>query len=266
MRYTFWSISHLIVLIALILWNYYSNSGIINNNTVGSVSDQFENLFTPAGFAFAIWGIIYLSLIGSGIYLIYLAFSKKKKKKFIVQAAPPLIIAHLGNAAWLYFWLNEQPGYALVIMFIILLALIVAKLRLNMERWDAPMEHIALVWWPVDLYLGWISVATIANVAAFLSFINWNGGGLSEINWTIVAIILVTVLSIFMILTRNMREFAGVVIWALLAIAYRHWGSIYAIQWTAVSAVVIIAAVSAVHAYRNKDTLPFVRKSTPESI
>jgi len=255
---------HLLVLVALIFWNYYSNTGVINNNTVGSVSDSLNNLFTPASYAFAIWGLIYLGLLALALYMIVCAF-RGDTSRFISKAAPPLILAHLGNALWLWFWLNESIGASVFVMVFILISLIAAVLRLNMERWDAPLKFIALVWWPVDLYFGWISVATIANISAYLGKINWTGG-LSEVTWTVIMIAVATGLALFMIFSRNMREYAGVFIWALIAIALRHSGQIETISYSAWAAVIIIGIASSIHAYRNRETLPMLRKSPPAEV
>ncbi|MBU1369918.1 MAG: tryptophan-rich sensory protein, partial [Bacteroidetes bacterium] len=224
---------HLTVVSALIFWNYYSNTGAINNKTVGSVSDNLDNLFTPAGYAFAIWGVIYLGLLVLGIYMVVRAFNDDGHNAFIAKAAPTLILAHLGNAIWLWFWLNEATGISVIVMGFILIMLILTVLRLNMQRWDAPLKFIALVWWPIDLYFGWISVATIANISAYLGKLNWTGG-ISELNWTIIMISIASLLALFMIFTRNMREYAGVFIWAFIAIAVRHFDQIPAIFWTAI--------------------------------
>ncbi len=253
------SIGHLVTLALLIFWNYYSNTGAIAGNTVGSVSDRFDNLFTPAGYAFAIWGVIYLGLIVLAIYMVYCSFSKHSSAEFVSKAAPTLLLAHIGNGTWLWFWLHEDSGISVLVMLFILCMLTLTVIRLNMERWDAPLKFITLVWWPIDLYVGWISVATIANISAHLGSVGWNGG-LSEITWTILAIALATLLSGFMILTRNMREFGGVVIWALIAIAVRHWNEISILQWTAVVACLIISIIASIHAYRNRATLPIIRK------
>jgi len=255
---------HLIVLLALIYWNYYSNSGAINNNTVGSISDNLNNLFTPAGYAFAIWGIIYLGLILLGIYMLICAFKEDGNNDFIAKAAPTLILAHLGNATWLWFWLNEEAGVSVIVMLFILIMLILTVLRLNMERWDAPLKFMALVWWPIDIYFGWISVATIANISAYLGKLNWTGG-LSEITWTIIMISIATLLALFMIFTRNMREYAAVFIWALIAIAVRHSDQIASITWTAIIGAAIIGIASGIHVYKHRATLPFIRKATPEN-
>lgn len=254
---------HLLVLLALIFWNYYSNTGAINNNTVGSVSDNLDNLFTPAGYAFAIWGIIYLGLLVLGIYMVLRAFKDDGNNAFIAKAAPTLILAHLGNATWLWFWLNEEAGITVIVMVFILIMLILTVLRLNMERWDAPLKFIVLVWWPIDLYFGWISVATIANISAYLGKLNWTGG-ISEITWTVIMISIATLLALFMIFARNMREYAAVFIWALIAIAVRHTDQIPSITWSALIGAAIILVGTALHAYKNRATLPFMRKEPPQ--
>ncbi len=255
---------HFVVLLALIFWNYYANSGVFDNNTVGSVSRSYSNLFTPAAYAFAIWGLIYLGLLALAIYMLICAF-KDGGNNFISRAAPSLISAHLGNALWLWFWLHENIGASVLLMLFILLALLLAVLRLNMERWDAPLKFIALVWWPIDLYFGWISVATIANISAYLSSIHWTGG-LSEVTWTISMIALATALALFMIISRNMREYAAVFIWALVAIAIRHADKVESISNSAWTAAAILAIASGIHAFRHRKTLPFIRKYPPEKI
>lgn len=252
---------HLLVLIALIFWNYYSNTGAINNNTVGSVSENLDNLFTPAGYAFAIWGIIYLGLLLLGINMVIRAFAADGNNEFIAKAAPPLILAHLGNATWLWFWLKEETGISVVVMLFILAMLTLTVLRLNMERWDAPIKFIALVWWPIDLYFGWISVATIANISAYLGKVNWTGG-ISEITWTVIMISIASLLALFMIFTRNMREYGAVFIWALIAIAVRHTDLIPSITWSALIGATVIAIASGLHAYKHRATLPFFGKKT----
>lgn len=243
------------ILVFLIAWNYYSNTGVINGETVGSLSDKYSSLFVPADYAFTIWALIYLGLAASAGYFLFLAFGDKKHSESVIQAAPSLIIANLANGAWLWFWLNEQILTSVLMLTIVLIALIAAIVRLNMEKWDAPVKFMALVWWPIDLYAGWISVALIANVAAYLKSIGFSPLFGEEV-WTIVVIGLSVGLNIFMIYNRNMREFGAVGIWALIAIAIRHWMEIPSIAVTAAIGAIVIAVISAKHASKRKKTLP----------
>ena len=125
-----------------------------------------------------------------------------------------------------------------------------------MERWDAPIGIIAFVWWPICLYSGWIAVATIANISAYLSKLGWEGGFLSESTWTIIMILVATVLNLAMIKTRNMREFAAVGVWALFAIYIRHKETMETIAYTALAGCVILTIAIAVHGYQNRKTNP----------
>lgn len=240
----------------VIAWNYVANSIGIKGNTVGSLSAEYQNLFTPAGYAFAIWGLIFLALIAHGIYQIKKAFIDKENTAFIAQMGPYLIFANIGNALWLWCWLNEYTAASVLVMLFILVSLVMVIVKLNMERWDAPLSTIAWIWWPVCLYSGWISVATIANISAYLAKIGWQAL-FSEVTWTIIMIAVATLLNLWMIYSRNMREFAGVGIWALVAIAVRHWEVIPSLQWTALIGAGILFIAITIHGYQNRATNPF---------
>lgn len=254
------AILHFILLVFVIWWNYYVNSGMIDGKTVGSVSEKYSNLFTPAAYAFSIWGVIYLMLTCFGVFMLKAAFSKGIDDSFILKAAPWVILAHIGNVLWLWFWINESTGISVVIMIGIMISLIVAILRLNMERWDAPLKTIAFVWWPIDLYAGWISVALVANVSAHLSGIGWDGG-LKESTWVIILIGVVLIIHLIMIQKRNMREFAAMAMWAFIAIAVKQWHNHNELSWVALGATIVLGLVAARHAYLNRATNPFFRKS-----
>lgn len=249
------AIINLVVLLALIFWNYRVNAIGINGNTVGSLSREYENLFTPASYAFSIWGLIFLSLTAQAIYLVKSAFSKGESQ-FIPQMGPFLILANLLNGAWLWFWLTEQTGWSVVIMLGILASLVLVILRLNMERWHAPRFIIGWIWWPICLYSGWIAVATIANFSAYLAKVGWTGG-LDELTWTIIMILVATGLNLWMIYARSMREFALVGVWALVAIALRHWGEIPSLQFSALAGAGLIFLYSSYHGFKNRKSNPF---------
>ncbi|HER10097.1 MAG TPA: tryptophan-rich sensory protein [Bacteroides sp.] len=254
-----YALTNLLVIVAVIAWNYVANTGLINGNSVGSVSAQLYNLFTPAGYAFSIWGLIYLGLLAHGIFQVKRAFFDKKDDEFILQIGPWLIIANLANAAWIWFWLNEQTGISVFMIILILISLLIIVIRLNMERWDAPAPMIVWTWWPISLYSGWITVATVANITAYLAKIEWQAL-FSDVKWTMILIMVATIINLLMILFRNMREFAAVGVWAILAIAVRHWGEIPVLQWTALICTILMLLAIFIHAYRNLSTNPFVKR------
>ncbi|TRX54806.1 tryptophan-rich sensory protein [Fulvivirga sp. M361] len=237
--------------------NYYSQTGKINQQTIGELSARYDNLFTPAGYAFAIWGIIFLGLITYVIYQWIIVLELHKEVAEYKNAGYWFTYVNLANASWVVAWLYEYTGLSVVLMLFMLFGLLTIVIKTNMERWDAPLTIIAFVWWPICLYAGWISVATIANIAAYLSKLQWNGGFLSEEQWTIAMILVAAVINCFMIWSRNMREFALVGVWALVAIYIRHQETYPLIAWTAIFMAVFLLINISIHGYQNRSTNPF---------
>lgn len=250
-----YAVINFVIVLAVVFWNYYSNTGNINGATVGEISEKYSNLFTPAGYAFAIWGVIFVGLILLTGNQLYIAFKNRDHSESILQIGPWLSIANIGNAAWLWFWLNEEVGMSVLVMLVILLSLIQIIIRTNMERWDAPIKVIAFVWWPICLYSGWIAVATIANIAAYLAKEDWSAV-FTEIQWTVIMISVAGILNLLLIYFRNMREFASVGVWALVAIAVRHWDAIPLLQWTSIIWSLILLLAIMYHGYINRSTNP----------
>lgn len=259
------SLLNLIVTLLLIYWNYLSNTGIIGGKTVGDLSDTYSSMFTPAGYAFAIWGIIFLGLVAFGVFAVYLAFIKPKAYHHVDKAIPLMIGVNLLNGLWVYYWLTEDIQMSVIVMFLIFSWLLKIIFKLRMEIWDAPCKVIALVWWPIDLYFGWIMVALVANVSSYLNYIGFSMG-LKEQTWVLIMIGVVTLINLFLIQKRNLREVALVAIWAFVAIAVRHWNSNVAIAYPAIAAAGFLLIAVQRHAFKNKATLPFVKKKWNEEI
>lgn len=237
--------------------NYISNTGAIAGETMSTISAKYENLFTPAGYAFSIWGVIYLFLLGFVIYQARDLFSKKDKEHVTLQIGWWFVISCVANVFWIFAWLNEYLLGSVVIMLVLLFSLIRIILNTRMELDDEPLRVIAFVWWPFCIYSGWISVALIANTAAFLTSISWKGFGISEVTWTIIMILVAGIINLVITWTRNMREFALVGVWALVAIAVANWNehSLIAITSLAVAAVLFIS--SSIHGYKNREYSPW---------
>ena len=250
------SVLNLASVILVIAVNYISQAFSLNDTTIGEMSAQYENLFTPAGYAFAIWGVIFLGLLAYGIFQVRRAFFSDKPSDFIEQTGYWFFLANILNCFWVFAFMYNYTGVSVIIMFGILLSLIKIILNTNMERWDAPIEILVFVWWPICLYSGWISVATIANISAYLSKLDWNGGILTEQAWTINMIVAATFINLLMIWKRNMREFALVGVWALFAIFIRHNGSNIYIAYSAITGAIILLIAAAIHGIKNHETSP----------
>ncbi|WGK66021.1 tryptophan-rich sensory protein [Croceiramulus getboli] len=252
-----YALLNLTSVIGVLLVNGLSQSQRWNNTTIGEMSNRYDNLFTPASYAFSIWGLIFLMLLFYGGYQVYCAYKKPDQSDFILQTGPWLIIANAANMLWVVAFTYDYVAISVVLMLVLLFSLVQIILRTNMERWDAPFPIIAFVWWPICLYSGWIAVATIANVSTLLTKWNWNGASFSEVTWTLILIVIAALLNLVIIQTRNMREFAAVGIWAFVAIYTRHVDQYDSIAWTALSAAIILGLAAAIHGYKNRHTNPF---------
>ena len=237
------SIVNMLAVLFTIGINYYSQLYTIHGNRVSDMSDEYNNLFTPAGYAFAIWGIIFLALFIYAAYQIYRTIIRKRTFDFISQSGLWFALATVGTGLWVVVWLYDYTLVSVLVMLVILFSLIKVVINTNMEIWRAPPKTI-----------------TIANISAYLSKLGWDGGPISATNWTIVIIVIATLLNIVLIFRRGMREFALVGVWALFAIYVRHQNSYDTIATTAlVGAVVIFVSVFS-HAFKNRKINPFYGK------
>lgn len=250
------AILNLLSVILVLAVNGLSQAQRWNDTTIGEMSARYDNLFTPAGYAFSIWGFIFLGLIGYAIFGIRRAYFSTKKTPHIEQTGYWFAIANVLNAAWVAAFTYDYVWLSVLIMLGLLVSLLKIILKTNMERWDAPIAIIAFVWWPICFYSGWIAVATIANISAFLVSIGIEFSQLTQIVITMVMITIAVYLNNLMINLRNMREFALVGAWALFAIFIRHNGEIAAIAYYALAGAVVLTVAAGLHGYRNRETNP----------
>ncbi len=247
----FYAVLNLVVIIAVIVANYLTTTQGFTENTVGGISDKYDTLFAPAGYAFSIWGLIYLGLLTFGVFQIKKAFFNTRDNDFILSIGPWLSIANLANIFWLWAWLSENLFLSVILMGVILFSLLIIILRLEMNLAPAPFPIVAWVWWPVSIYAGWISVATIANFSAYMVQIEWQST-ISAQNWTIIMILVAGALNVFLVIRRRLREFAAIGVWALIAIAVKHQGGNDSLFLVALIVAIVISTVIVINAYLNR--------------
>jgi len=209
-------VTNFIFLLATLTVNYLANALPINNKTTGEISDKFEVLFKPAGYAFSIWGLIYLGLLLFGIYQL---LPQGKKSGVVGKIGLFFILSCLANIGWLLDWHYELYTLSVIVMLILLFSLIKIYLNLEIGIAEVSLKEKWLVHQPFSLYLGWISVATIANITVYLQWQNWNGFGLSPVFWFILVSIVGLTLSFYISLTRMDYIFNLVILWAYIAVA-----------------------------------------------
>ena len=249
-------IANIIAFVTMVFVNYLSNTGAINGTTIGDISDSSKNLFTPAGYAFSIWGLIYLMLLGFVIYQSRSLFTKVRDDEFILKTGWWFVLSCFANIMWITFWLYGFMEYSILAIFVLLYSLLKVVMNNRMELWDAPISVISFLWWPFVFYSGWVTVASIANVAAYLTSIQWEAWGYSEVSWAVTMIIIAGIINLVVTWKRNMREFALVGAWALAAIAVANWEVSPTVANAAIAVAAVLSVSSSYHAFKNRNTSP----------
>ncbi len=176
-------------------------------------------LITPANYAFIIWGVIYLGLIAYGIYQVH---PERRSDPQLQRVNQRLILACVAQVIWIFLFTWQQFAASVLAMLIILGSLIEAYRTLGIGQGRVSRQRRWMAHIPFSLYLGWIAVATVVNIAATLYAANWGGLGLSPILWTVVMLVVVTLLGMLVLWQRQDITVALVFVWALGAIAQRH--------------------------------------------
>jgi hypothetical protein len=206
----------LLVILATIAVNVLANALPINGLNTGQISDGFDVLFVPAGYVFSIWGLIYLGLIAHAIYQ---ALPAQRDNPRLQATGWWVVLGGLANSAWIFLWHYEQFVGTLGAMLILLATLITVTLRLGTGLTKVSIAETWMVRVPFSIYLGWISVATIANVSDVLDFVGWNQFGLSDGIWLLVVLAAVLVIATLMSLRHRDAAYILVILWALVGIA-----------------------------------------------
>jgi hypothetical protein len=206
----------LTVAITLVI-NILADALPINHLGTATISNSFNVFFVPAGYVFSIWGLIYIGLIA---YAVYQALPSQRENPRLQATGWWVALGGVANSAWIFFWHYELFGWTLVAMLTLLATLIVTYLRLGIGRGRVSNGETWAVRVPFSIYLGWITVATVANVSDVLS-LHGNGWGVSPEIWMVVVLAAVFVIALLMNLTRRDIAYALVLLWALAGIAVK---------------------------------------------
>lgn len=198
--------------------NGLANALPLNGLTTGQISDSFDTLFVPAGYVFSIWGLIYIGLVA---YTIFQILPSQRENPRLVRVSWWVVTANLANASWIFFWHYQIFALTLIAMLTLLVSLLAIYQGLRVgdapistgERWFARL--------PFSIYLGWISVATIANVSDVLYFFGWGQFGISAEIWMVILLLVVSILAWTMSLREKDLGYLGVLLWALAGIGIK---------------------------------------------
>jgi len=252
-------ILNLVSLLATIIVNALANILPINNLQTGAVSDSFGALFTPAGYVFAIWGVIYLTL---AVFAVYQVLPSQKDNARLDRVGIWFILANLFNGSWIFAWHYLLFPLSMLLMLGLLVSLVVIYLRLGIGTGKTSLNERWLVDMPFSIYLGWISVATIANASVILLNLNWDGFGLSETIWTVIMLVVGVILGLLMTLKRSEVFYTLVLIWAFIGITQNGSGDnvVSTTAWAG-SAILAIFLVVARGVLRRKQLIARYKRS-----
>lgn len=213
-----------VTIVGLIVMNALSNTGAFGGQTNGDVSAKYPTLITPAGYAFSIWGLIFLGLL---IFAVYQALPAQATNRRFRAAGPWIILNAVCNAVWSPIFNQEWIGIALLVILLMFssLLMVVEKLEIN-PKLDipdpAPSQETWLARIPFLLYFGWLTVATILNIAVYLKASNFPLSGLSESVWAEGVLIVGLVVGTYLFNRYRSVAYILVFAWAYAAIAVKH--------------------------------------------
>ncbi len=236
--------------ILTIVLNGLANALPLNGLTTGEISDRFNVYFVPAGYVFSIWGLIYLALSG---FAVYQALPDQRTNPRLRRIGYLFALSCAANVAWLFLWHYEVFPLTIVAMVALLLLLIAIYQRLRIGQMDVSTSETWLVRVPFSIYLGWVTVATIANATSLLDYWNWGGWGVSPEVWAVIMLAVATALTAAVTFTRGDLAYGAVIVWAFAGIGVRHTGTplVSTAAWAATVGASIVTIVGTwVHSRR----------------
>jgi benzodiazapine receptor len=206
---------NVLAVLATLVVNGLANALPLNGKMTGAISDQFKVFFVPAGYVFAIWGVIYIGLIA---FAVYQALPAQGENPRLQRIGYWFALSCAANIAWLFSWHYEVFVLTIFLMILLLLSLIVIYLRLDRQVSNAEKWCLNI---PFSVYLGWITVATIANATDVLDYLKWNGWGLAPELWAVILMVVGLGLAAVMSFKRGDIYYQLVLIWAFAGIAVK---------------------------------------------
>ncbi|WP_182201427.1 TspO/MBR family protein [Paraliobacillus salinarum] len=224
-------ISNLVAILMVIAVNGLANILPINGQTTGEISNQLPVLFTPAGYVFSIWGLIYALLV---LWVLRQLPSQRRDLPLYQETFGLFWISCVLNVAWILSWHYNYFAVSVIVMISLLITLIVMYLKVK-ERKQNTLDLL-----PFSIYLGWISVATIANISYYLIYIDWNGFGLSDQIWTMIMLVIAAVLAIWFRSSERDIFYPLVFVWAIIGIGVKNQATYPVLSYFAYAIAAII--------------------------
>lgn len=230
---------NLVLFLATLCINALGAFGVINGMSQKEVSDTYPTLITPSASTFSIWGVIYLLLFIALVFMI-VKHKEDRTERLIDTISLPFWAASVANIFWIVTFSLEWIGISTLLILALVISLSVLNGRLKAP--DGLGQRINVL--AFGLYNGWLIIATVVNVAAFLVQQQWNGFGLDAGTWAV--IILIVALFVTLLIQFRLRNAALTLplAWASFGIWQEHQAAgKFLGQHPAVATVSMILAV-----------------------
>jgi len=237
---------NVVVFAVTVIVNGLASSLALNGVTTAEVSDLYFTLVTPAGYVFSIWGVIYTLLL---LFVVFQVLPSQREKPFLQQISGLFVLSGVFNVVWLFLWHYDQIVLSVVLMFALLATLIAIYMRLGIGKVSVARKEWVFVHLPFSVYLGWITVASIANVSSALVSVGWDGFGLASDVWAVLVVAVALLITLAVIATRMDVAYSLVLVWALVGIAVNQSAYQNIVTVAAASAVIILVALAVVLAW-----------------
>jgi hypothetical protein len=244
-------IANVVAFLVTVVVNGMANGLALNGRTTGEISDLFPTLVTPPGYVFSIWGVIYLLLF---VFAVFQVLPKQREETFLSRIGVLFVLSCVLNVVWLILWHYLQIALSVIVMFALLATLIAIYLRLDIGRATVSLKERICVHLPFSVYLGWITVASITNVAAAIVGAGLDGLGLGDVTWAILVIIVALIIDLAVIYTRRDMAYSLVLIWALAGITVKQMEKQSIFLTSVASIIIIILALILVSAFYKRST------------
>lgn len=238
-----WQVLNAVLVIAVLVVNTLANTLPLNGQSTGEISDRFDILFVPAGYVFSIWGVIYLGLI---VFAVFQALSKSVDNLTLAAISPYFWLSCLANMSWIFLWHYEEFALTIIAMLLLLFSLIMIYRLIRQGSGFGSGALASISSWTFSVYLGWVSVATIANASQVLFFYEWGGWGISAPVWAVIMLAVATALGAVMRLREKDVPYVLVLVWAFIGIAQKQSGTpiVSMAAWILTTALILLLLIT----------------------
>jgi len=247
-------IGNLLSVVFAIVANYWTATAS-SLPKISAVSENYTTFLTPADYAFSVWLVIYVMIALLALYQARDVFKSDDNNRLPAKMAGWFMVANVCNGLWTYVFVEGYTGLSVAVILTLLASLLILIKRLQIAVFDAEMSTVLFVWWAILPYAGWVLVASVVNIASWLTKL-----GVTIAAHTSALVILALGLLLSLLLwTRNVRSLVLASIWGIVAIAANSYTATPTVGITAAGVSALLLLETAMHAYRNRAKNPLAK-------